>query len=193
MVNTTTVRDQLMFKAGLQVFLVIGSVAFTMLYTMPRLDAIGLQSEQTNIVVGDYQNTYNNGIPFSNLVSTIRGVGNNEELIEVVSTSPEATQEIIKKTGSSPYLEWLTDQLTSSDQDRAIMADIRARINSIVPTLSPVNANIDENSATMRDYISFVEQKILRDFSLKSLSPLGIESVEYLADKEENNSVGSVE
>lgn len=86
---------------------------------------------------------------------------------------------MLKKTTKDPYLTWLTNALNSSDEDRAILRDIRARINSIIPTLSPVSGNIDENSATLRDYIVFVEQKILKTFSLKSLSPIGIESVKY--------------
>lgn len=74
MANSTSIREQLAFKIGLQTFLLVGSLALTFLYTIPKLEAIGLQSAQTNSVVEKYNNMYKDGIPYSNLVSTIRSV-----------------------------------------------------------------------------------------------------------------------
>lgn len=191
MSNPTSIREQLTFKAWLQVFLIFAAVVFTFMYTLPKLDAIGLQVSQTNDAVTRYQQLEKDGIPFGSLVTTIQKVGDNKELTDLISRSSTETQEAIKKDNpSEPYLSWVTNALSKSDKDRAILSDMRARVNSIVPTLSPVSNNMDENSVTLRDYITFMERDILRRFNIESLSPLGIDGITYENKGDAANPIG---
>lgn len=186
--NNITIREQLMFKAGLQVVLLVASLAAIFLYALPKYDEIALQVEASNAAVERYRGISENGIAFSDLVSTLRREGGNEELIKLVTNSPENVKNIIKKTGNEAYLDWIANVLSSSDQDRALLVASRARINSIIPTLSPVSGNIDENSITLREYVTFVEQNILKKFSINSFAPLGIDGVKYQEEKSASSS-----
>lgn len=177
--NTSSIREQLTFKAGLQIFLVVASLLFTALYTLPTLETVGAQTEQTNAVIKKYEDIAANGISFSELESTAKSVGNNSKLIETLKKSPTDVANALKKEGNDPYFVWLTNAISNSSQYKNTLQNEKARINSIVPTLSPISEHIDEESITLRDYIFFIEQNILKKFEIESLSPLGIDGVVY--------------
>lgn len=177
--NSTGIREQLTFKAWLQWFLILASVVFTFLYTLPKIEEINAQTEQTNAVIKKYESIESNGIPANELEKTISAVWNNNELLELVKKSPTETANVIKKTGSDPYLTWLSNSLNNSETDRKTLSDMKAKINSIIPTLSPISGNISEENITLREYISYIENTILKNFGITSLSPLGIDWVKY--------------
>lgn len=97
MPNTTSVREQLTFKAGLQVFFLVASIVLSFVYTLPTLDAVGAQVEQTNIAVQKYNSLHNDGIAPNALVSSINRVGDNKELVELVASST-GVADVLKKT-----------------------------------------------------------------------------------------------
>lgn len=177
-------HEQLMYKAWLQVFFLIIAVALTLLFTLPKLQEVSAQAELANEKIEIYNNMYNNGIASQNLLNTIKSVGNNPELVEVVTKAWDAVNPIIAKTGSKPYLEWLKENSLNNDADRAKLADAQAKINSIIPTISPMSNHHDAKSVTLREYIGFIEEHILAKYEIESLSPLGIDGVKYQENKD---------
>ncbi len=55
----------------------------------------------------------------------------------------------------------------------------KARINSILPTLNPIDSNETDESMNLRKYIAFIENNIIHQFDIESESPLGIQNIQY--------------
>lgn len=186
MANTHTQKEQLAFKIGLQLFFIIGSIIFTMLFTLPRLDEVGNLASAANATISNFEKLQKDGIPMAKLESTINRVGNNNELLDLVKKSPEETKVAIVKEGNEPYFKWLLNSRSKNEKDREILEKAKARINSIVPTISPRSGNINEHNITLRDYVTFIEQSLLKKFQIESLSPIGITNVVYEKSDEKN-------
>lgn len=184
--NASAAHDQLTYSAILQVSLVIVCGIIWFIYIIPTWQEINAQSDRTNETIQRYEDTVSEGIPFGELINAVNIVGNNNELIEIINQNVDATKNAIKKTGTWPYLAWLIDALQNSDEDREKLRIAKAKINSIIPTLSPVSGNIDEESITLREYIEYVERDILRAFRLESHSALGIDGLQYTESTETN-------
>lgn len=179
MANPNITREQLVYRVGLQIFLTLMAVVFTVVYTLPKLEAISEQNAETNAAIENYNSITNNGIPQTQLLSTINRIGNNSELAEIITRAGDKISTIITKQSTKPYLEWLKEEALKDDADRAALADAQAKINSIIPTLSPMSNNRNAESVTLREYITFIEQEILAKFNIESLAPLGIDGVKY--------------
>lgn len=185
--KTPISQSQLPVRIAINAVFILASVILTMMFTMPKLDEVNAQAKETNAVISKFESIQKNGIPFSELESSIKQTGNNSELLDLVKTSPEETKKAIVKEGDEPYMAWLSTASTKNAEDKLKLQKAKARINTIVPTLSPINGNIEEQNITLRDYITFIEQNILANFNIKSLSPLGMSSIVYEKEKEEEN------
>lgn len=190
--NPSATRDQLTYSAILQLSLLVLCGIIGFVYIIPTWKDINAQSQRTNEIIQKYEDTVTDGIPFGDLIDAITTVGNNNELIEIIHQNVDATKNAIKKTGSWPYLTWLLHALQNSDEDREKLRIAKAKINSIIPTLSPVSGNIDEESITLREYIAYIEENILRAFHLDSPSALGIDGLQYteIPDTKKSHPIG---
>lgn len=192
MANISAIREQLTSIAILQILCLGGAGIFTVYYTLPKLEEISTQSKRTNEVIQKYESIETDGIPFGELVQTIESVGKNTELVEIIKKSPDDTKTAITKSGSAPYLSWLTNALQSSGDDQIKLEKAKAKINTIIPTLSPsINEKVQEDSITLKTYINYIEQSIIKKFSLDTNSPLGIEGINYTSD-DTSNGIGGI-
>ena len=85
----------------------------------------------------------------------------------------------MQKVGSEPYMMWLNGAIGASSTDKKKLAIKKARLNSILPTLNPISNNLSEETVSMRRYIGFVEENILRQFGIESTAALGIQNIKY--------------
>lgn len=178
--NNTSVQEQLTYSAILQIGSVIICALIFFIFILPRLQHINAQTERTNEVIGKYDSITQNGIAFSDLPAVITRVGNNNELQEIIKANDEAAKEVIQKTSDNlTYLAWLEYELRDKDKYEHALKEAKDKINTILPTLSPISGGIEENNITLRDYIEFIETKILKEYSLESFSALGIDSIQY--------------
>lgn len=69
--------------------------------------------------------------------------------------------------------------MNASEDAKIRLTSDEAKINSIIPTLSPLSNSQSGMNVTLRDYVSFLEQKILKDHNIVSMSPVGIDGVKY--------------
>ena len=55
----------------------------------------------------------------------------------------------------------------------------KARLNSILPTLSPLSNSITEDTVSLKKYISFVEENIIKKYNLDSVASLSLQNISY--------------
>lgn len=187
--TTESTQEQLTYKLGLQIFLTIAAIVFTMLFTLPKLETVNEQVETANIALENYDSMYKKGISKADLPAAAARVGNNSELIEIIKSAGDSLTPFITNSTSKPYIEWLKNATNENEADQAKLADMQAKINSIIPTLSPLMSTKTQNnnfpkSVTLREFVTFVEQNILAKFNIQSLSPLGIDGITYKENKD---------
>ena len=119
-------------------------------------------------------------ISFSNITTLLKARGQ-EELLGVIQSAPTEAQNVIKKVGSGPYLAWLRTSIESNEAttEKTKIETKKARLNSILPTLSPLSNSISEDTVSMKKYISFVEENIIKKYSLDSVASLSLQNITY--------------
>lgn len=183
-----------MYKVILQVSLITLGIIGTVMYTLPTMEENTIKIETANAAVEKYQKLEQTGIAYNGLNAAINAVGNQSHLAEIVKKTDAAQiTDIITKKESGNYLAWLSKEISQSDEIRQEVENRRKRINTLIPTLNPINDSLDEESITLSNYISYFEGKILKEFKIESLAPLGIVGVEYknqFLGKELNPAIG---
>ena len=96
-----------------------------------------------------------------------------------MQSAPKETQDVMVKRGAESYMTWLNGEIGASSSDKKKLAIKKARLNSILPTLNPVSNNLAEETVSMRRYIGFVEENILKQFDIESTAALGIQNIKY--------------
>lgn len=172
-------REQLMHTAVGQFALIVWVIIGTMLYTMPLYNQLSANVVATNEVIEDYKKLANNGIDYKQLEWLLGKTKWKEELIGIIQSAPLETQAVIKKVWGDPYLTWLVSEIGKSQEDKEKLAIKKARLNSILPTLNPISNNISEDTVSLKKYISFVEENIIKRFNLDSNAALSIQNIKY--------------
>lgn len=177
--STKNQREQLMHTAVGQIAIIVLVLAGTWLYTLPLYSKLSASIVSTNEAIELFTETSKNGIPYKEL-NTLLGKNKwQEELLWIIQSAPKETQEAIKKIGGEPYLTWLVDAIGKSNDDKEKLSLKKARLNSILPTLNPISNNITEETVSMKKYITFVEENILKQFQIRSTASLSIQNIKY--------------
>lgn len=177
--STRNQREQLIHSATGQISIIIGVLICSWLYTIPHYKSISEGVTNTNLAIDKFESTSKDWIPYNNLIWKLKENKWKEELIEVIEAAPGATEEVIKKVWWAAYLTWLDENIISSSEEKNKLTIKKARLNSILPTLSPISNNLTEETINMRRYISFIETNILKEFGLDSNAALGIQNITY--------------
>ena len=172
-------REQLMHGiiGQLAIIAMIGVISW--IYVIPEYQAFSESVVATNKIIEKYNQTAKDGIPYTELSSILGQTKGKEELLTIIQSAPKETQSVIQKTGSEPYMNWLDTAIGGSITDKKKLAVKKARLNSILPTLNPISNNILEETVSMRKYIAFVEENILKQFGIESTAALGIQNIRY--------------
>lgn len=177
--STRNQREQLIHSATGQISIIIGVLICSWLYTIPLYKSLSEGVVNTNAAINTYLTTSKDWIKNAELVKKLKENKWKEELIEVIEAAPGATEEAIKKVWWGAYLTWLDENIISSAEEKSKLTLKKARLNSILPTLSPISNNLVEETINMRKYISFIETNILKEFWLDSNAALGIQNITY--------------
>lgn len=177
---STSQKEHLTYTAIGQSLIIVGAIAVIFSYVVPGFKTIDTNLNAANWAIKEYQETETNWLSFEKLWTILSSTKWKEELISIINTaSPEEVKSVIRKEWSEKYLSWLKQAILGSDEDRRKLMQIKQKINSILPTLSPMSANIDEENITLKQYIKFIESKIIREFNLSSNIPLSLQWVSY--------------
>lgn len=177
--STRNQREQLIHSATWQISIIVGVFIATWLYTVPLYTNISEWVTDTNIAIDKYLSTSKDWISYDTLIQKLKENSWKTDLLDIIESAPIATQEVIKKVGWAPYLTWLDENITSSSDEKNKLTIKKARLNSILPTLSPISNNLIEETINMKKYISFIETNILKEFELDSNAALWIQAISY--------------
>lgn len=177
---STSQKEHLTYTAIGQVLVLVGVVIVVFTYIIPWLGTIDTRLTAANAAIKEYHDTETNGLSFEKLWKLLTSAKGKEELIAIINAaSAQEVKDVIKKEGSEKYFSWLKKAILSSDEDRKKLVHIKQKINSILPTLSPMSANIDEENITLKQYVRFTEMRILKEFNLDTNLALGLQSITY--------------
>lgn len=101
------------------------------------------------------------------------------ELIKIIKADPDGTKKAITKDGDGSYATWLDKSIINTEEDKKILDQEKKKLNSIIPTLSPISGNIAEKNLTLKDYIKFIETSIFKRFNFESNMVLGLQGITF--------------
>lgn len=174
---TNSQKEHLTYTAIGQGAVLIGLIIWTTSYVLPWLDKIWQNIETANASVTAYNEVEKNGISYESLKTLISGRPEYTELWKIMSTDVEWTTETIKKVWNDKYLDWLKKSIWSSAEDKNILLQEKKKLNSILPTLSPISWNIEEENITLKVYIKYIETQIIKKFNLDTELALWISTI----------------
>lgn len=151
----------------------------TWMYVLPDYQVLSRSITDANTAISKFNETTKDGISYPELSTILAATKGKEELLAIIQSAPKETQNVILKTGSEPYMSWLVNAIGASTSDKKKLAIKKERLNSILPTLNPISNNLAEETVSMRKYIGFVEENILKQFGIDSTAPLGIQNIKY--------------
>lgn len=148
-------------------------------YILPGFAKISTNIEKAETTINSYVEIRDKGYDYSRLTGVLWGMGNKEELIKIIQATPDQTKVALQKVGTQEYLTWLKNAINASDEDKKKLIQAKKKINSILPTMSPMSANIDEENVTLKEYILYIEKEIFKKFDLDNNMSLWIQNVVY--------------
>jgi hypothetical protein len=151
----------------------------TMQYIIPGINKINETQARANTAVEKYNTIFQDGIPLSDLTTILWSMQGKEELLKIINSAQAETETAIKKTGNTDYQTWLKKVIedSSSDKDRLIQA--KQKLNSILPTLSPISNNFDEENITLKQYIRYIEWILIKKYGVDENMTLGLQGITY--------------
>lgn len=176
---STSQREHLTYTLIGQTVTLVAIWIISWQYIIPGISKINTSIASAEEAINSYVEVRDRWYEYSRLNGVLSGLWNKEELIKIIQATPEQTRQALQKTGQWEYLTWLKWAINASDEDRKKLAQAKKKINSILPTMSPMSANIDEENITLKEYIYFIENKILKKFELDSNLTLGINWLVY--------------
>ncbi len=174
-------KEHLTYTAIWQVFTLVALWIFSYQYILPGISDLNIVKTKAQSSVNTYNSTLTNGIEYTNLAQLLQGKSERAELIKVIQSDPRAAEAIIKKPIGieKNYLDWLKWEIGSSEKEKEILKLEKAKLNSIIPTMSPLSNNIEEESITLRQYVRFIESSILKRFNFDSNVIIGMQGVSF--------------
>ncbi len=162
-----------------QVLILFAVWLITWQYIIPGLSKIDDTLGKADKAIANYSEARDKWLEYGKLSAILTELWNKEELLKIIQATPVETQKALQKNGNSEYLVWLKNAINASDEDKKKLIQSKKKINSILPTMSPISANIDEDNITLKQYIKFIEWRLIHDFNLDSNIALGIQGLVY--------------
>jgi hypothetical protein len=180
---STSQKEHLTYSLILQCAILAGAWIIGWTYILPWIEKINASEESAKASITRYNTIKDVWLSFDDLGRKLANVKWKEELLKLIRSAPDDTRTVIAKTGKGEYIQWLNASILDSDEDKKKLAQAKQKINSILPTMSPISNSINEEYITLKEYIKFIEGKFLSAFNIKSNIVLGIQSVAYSTTK----------
>jgi hypothetical protein len=179
---TNSQKEHLTYTAIGQVVTLFALGIFSYQYIVPGIPEINSLAEKSQSSIDAYESTLKNGINFESLWRLLEWKSERAELIKIIQSDPKETERIITKPpeeGQKDYLDWIKSQLGKSEDDKNILKLEKAKLNSIIPTMSPISSNIEEDSINLRQYVRFIESSILKRFNFDVNVNIGMQGIVF--------------
>lgn len=193
---TNSQKEHLTYTAIGQVVTIIALSVWWYSYILPWLDKISVATAGANTSIEKFQKTESDWLGFDQITEIIKPPRTEyAELLKIMYSDSEGTRTAIAKGDKAlKYMEWLKIAISDSSKDKEILSQQKQILNSIIPTLSPISGNIEEDNIDLKWYIKFVEWKILKQFNFESNIALWLDSIVWWKNSDgipEN--IGSIE
>ncbi len=174
-------KEHLTYTAIGQIVTLAVLWVFSYQYIMPGISDLSLLRTNAQASVNTYNTTLIKGIEYAEVAKLLQGKTERAELIKVIQSDPKAAEAIIQKPIGieKNYLDWLKWEIGSSEKEKEILKLEKAKLNSIIPTMSPLSNNIEEDSITLRQYVRFIESSILKRFNFDSNVIIGMQGITF--------------
>lgn len=186
-------KEHLTFTAVWQFVVIFAMVMVIYQYIMPGIKDINQLTADAQTAIESYSGTLNAGINDTTLQKLLSAKQEYAELIKIIQTDPEYTKRILKKenmsiTGSLQfnydcrtvdYYTCLKNVLGKVDNEKEAIKNEKAKLNSIIPTMSPISNNIEEDNITLREYVNYIEKSILQKFNFDSNVIIGMQWLSF--------------
>jgi hypothetical protein len=176
---STSQKEHLTYTAIGQTLIMIALIFIVFQYIIPWLTKISKAQANANTNIINYTSTYQNGIPRTELTEILKNSTGKEELIKIIDNAGAETDIALKKTGSTDYLTWVTKAIDESADDKDRLKQAKQKLNSILPTLSPISNNFDEENITLKQYIRYIEKSLIKQFGIDEWITLGLQGIVY--------------
>ncbi len=178
---TNSQKEHLTYTAVGQGFTLLLLIIFTYQYIIPGISDLSTKKAAAQTAIDTYQSTLTAGISFTSLSTLLAWKAERAELIRIIQSDPGKTEEFMTKpTGvEKTYLEWIKGEIGKTDEDKKNLLTEKAKLNSIIPTMSPISGNIDENNITLKQYVRFIEDDILNKFNFDTNVPIGMQWITF--------------
>ncbi len=168
-------KEHLTYTAIGQVAVLVALGVWAYSYIIPGLSKIDTAITTANASVEKYTNLEANGIPTTELDSMLAEKPERAELLKIIQSDPDGTKKAITKEGEGSYVAWLDKSIGNTEEDKKILNQEKSKLNSIIPTLSPISGNIEEKNLTLKQYIKYIETSIFKEFNFESNMVLGLQ------------------
>lgn len=175
-------KEHLTYTAIGQVAVLFWIASLLYSYIIPWYKEITASLTTTNAIIEKYNKTESDGISYVDLWGFLGGKPEYTELIKIIQADPKNTEEVIKKKEWAwNYLSWLKEVIwgDASNRDKKLLVLQKALLNSVIPTMSPANNNIEESNITLKQYVKFIEWSILKKFNFKSNTALWMQGITF--------------
>jgi hypothetical protein len=176
---STSQKEHLTYTLILQVSILAGLAILAWSYIFPGITKIWVNQAAAQAVIDEYNETKENGLSFDTLGKKLTTMKGKEELIKIVRSAPTETRTVIKKNVKWEYAQWLNAEISNSNEDKKKLTQAKQKINSILPTMSPISNSLDEDFITLKEYIKFIESEFLVAFDIKSNIVLWLQWITY--------------
>lgn len=176
-------KEHLTYTAIGQVITLFALWLFAYQYIIPGIPEISALSKSWQNAIDTYHSTLKSGISFETMEKLLQGKPERAELVKIIQSDVPSARKIIQKPENitKNYLEWIKGEIGNSEQDRNILKIEKAKLNSIIPTMSPLSSNIEEDNITLRQYVRFIESTILKQFNFNTNVLIGMQGITFWA------------
>ncbi len=179
---STSQKEHLTYTLILQCTILIWVGILAWMYIFPWISKINAATEWAEQAITEYNNVRKNGIPIETIGQELSKVEWKEELLKIIRSAQDDARKVITKTGEGDYLDWLNSSILSSDEDKKKLTQAKQKINSILPTMSPISNSVDQEYITLKEYTQFIEKRFLDEFEIGSTVVIGLQWVTYPRD-----------
>ncbi len=173
---TNSQKEHLTYTAIGQIVTCLALWVWSYYYIIPGISAIDLSLAWANASIEKYQKTDGWWLAFEEITRIIDKRTEYAELLKIMNTDIDNTRKAIVKTpGEAKYIDWLKKVILNSSEDKDILSQQKKILNSIIPTLSPISGNIEEENIDLKSYIRFMESKIFKQFNIDGTMVLGLQ------------------
>ncbi|MCK9272866.1 hypothetical protein M0P65_04945 [Candidatus Gracilibacteria bacterium] len=188
------IRGIILNSIGLFICLII-----VLLYIVPNYTAISDNYKTGNDLFSSINRIKSNGLNIDEVQA-----GFNQAKIKGVENlfkDKEKVDELIKKPDnySKDYISWINEELLKSDTITKEIKKGNQIIGNIIPTFNDFGDKIKVtkdngkilNKINMDSFISYIENGVLKKYSLTSYTSIGIDNIDYSINKDLGLNIGT--